>query len=376
MRVKAAAAVAAILLIACTGSTSPSPPTASPGAGVAATKAADLRVRLDLLLGEHVLLIGKESAAAAYVTDEYPGYLGLLAANGAELQDVMRLAFGNTAAGELGALWAEQNNGLVEYAVGLVTHKQSLADASAAALNATFVPQYAKLISSLTRLPSDQLAALVSQQVSATETAIGDAARQSFSQMYADLHNAYTLTTRLGDTLAPRIAQLFPDKFPGDPTLSAVDTRVRVSSLLQEHAYLTTMATDAVARGRSTEAPAVNLALGGSSTVLGTAFVQLLGSSAGTQAEQLWWDTRVSDLLHYAAGTGTKASVVQDFVARFAALAGIDQKLVAGELDATIVVVDDQRSRAFDRLAADDRAAATSMQPIADAMSAAGSVQG
>ena len=50
------------------------------------SKAADLRVRLDLLLGEHVIVIAKDSlAATANRADEYAGYATLLTVNGNDL---------------------------------------------------------------------------------------------------------------------------------------------------------------------------------------------------------------------------------------------------------------------------------------------------
>lgn len=332
---------------------------------------------MDLLLGEQVLIVAKETAAAAYGTDEYPGYVALLAANSSDLEAVMRLAFGNTAAVEFAQEWSQQDSDLVEYAVGLVTHKQSQADASSVDLTNGFAPRFTQLISTLTQLTTDQISHLVTQQLTATEAVIGEIVAQSFSHLYADLHSAYAQTTKIGDLLAARIAQMFPDKFPGDPSLHAVELRVSVNTLLLEHAYLTTMATDAVIRGRSSETPAVSGALAGSTTALGTLLAELFGSSAGKHAEQLW-STRDGALLDYATapGTTTKQSPAQGFITPFASAAHVSQVSVADELNAAVKVIDEQRSQAFDNLAADDRAAATEMEPIADAMVAAGSAQG
>jgi len=382
LRVKAAAAFAALLLVACSGSgstTASSSRTSSPstGSGLAFTKASDLRTRLDLLFGEQVLMVAKETAAAAYGTDEYPGYVALLATNANDLEDVMRSAVGNTAAGEFAQAWSEQNRDLIEYAVGLVTHKQSQADSAAADLNGVFVPAFGRLISSLTQLPADQMSHMIALQLTAIEAVIADAVAQTFPQMYTDLHSAYAQTSKLGDQLAGRIVQLFPDKFPGDPSLHVVDLRASVNTLLQEHAYITTMATDSVVRGRTSETPAVAAALAGSTTSLGTDFAELLGSATGKRVEQLW-SLRDSKVLDYAgaAGTTTKESLVQSFAPQFASLARVAQTSAVDELSATITVIDEQKSKTFASLAADDRAAAAAMEPIADAIVAAGSAQG
>src|SRR4029077_12784258 len=98
------------MLLGCTSSGGPSasaPPAASPSPvalNPAETKAADLRTRLDLLLGEHVIAIAKESAAAGR-SDEYSSYLHLLTSNGTELTDLMRSAFGDRAAATFDLIW-------------------------------------------------------------------------------------------------------------------------------------------------------------------------------------------------------------------------------------------------------------------------------
>jgi len=351
--------------------------TPSGSASLAGTKAADLRTRLDLLFGEQVLIVAKETSAAAFDTDEYPGYVALLAGNAGDLQTVMRLAFGNTSAGDFMRSWSQQDRDLVEYAVGLVTHKQSQADASVADLNNAFVPQFSRLINSLTQMPAVEITRLVAQQLAATEGVIGDVVGQSFAKGYSDLDDAYALTSRIADPLAARIAELFPDKFPGDTSLPAVTTRVSLNTLLQEHAYLTTMATDALMRGRSSEAPAADAALAHNLAALGPPLAELLGASTGKQALQLW-STRDASLLGYATigNAITRKSVAASFVPQFAAVSAIPQTPLSDELEAALTAIDEQRAQAFSTLAVDDRASATEMAAIADALAERGSAQG
>ncbi len=87
------------------------------------SKAADLRVRLDLLLGEHVIVIAKDSlAATANRADEYAGYATLLTINGNDLSSVMNSAFGASAAARFDQIWAMQTNYFVDYTVGIASH--------------------------------------------------------------------------------------------------------------------------------------------------------------------------------------------------------------------------------------------------------------
>jgi len=104
----------------------------TPGPNPADSKAADLRIRLDLLLGEHVVVVAKQAVAAANHTDEYTGYATLLTTNADATVDVMRSAYGNTAATQLDQVWRIENGYVIDYTIGVVTHN----DAGRAALRA------------------------------------------------------------------------------------------------------------------------------------------------------------------------------------------------------------------------------------------------
>jgi hypothetical protein len=367
----------AIILVACSNSSSPNttssasrtstPPSAVNPAG---TKAADLRTHLDLLLGEQVLLVAKQSAAAVNHSDSYAGYTTLLTTNGADLANVVRSAFGNAAADQLSQTWRIENGYLVDYTIGVVTHNQNKADGAMSGLVNGFVPQFAQLIMSLTQLPLDPITQLLSQQVLEDKAVIDDQAAQKPGSTFPDLHTAYAQSSRLGDALAPRMAQKFSDKFPGDAALRAVDHRVSLNMLLQEHAYLATMATEAIVRGSGSEKSAAATALAANADSLGTAFSDLFGNAAGTRFDVVW-AARDAALVGYAiAGDdASKQALAQSFVSQFIALAHVAATPVVDQVDATIKVIDDQRSKsAAASLPADDRAAAGGMESIADSV--------
>jgi len=71
----------------------------------------------------------------------------------------------------------------------------------------------------------------------------------------------------------------------------------------------------------------------------------------------------------YATGDSTSKHALNDtFVNAFAGLAHANQSQVAAQVTATLKVIDEQRAKSSRSLASDDRAAATSMQPIADSI--------
>jgi hypothetical protein len=373
-----------VALMACTSSTAPpasAPRATSPSPAAlnpAESKAADFRTRLDLLLGEHVFAVAKESNAAGR-SDEYSSYLHLLTSNGTELTELIRSALGDTAAGSFDKIWTAQNDSFVNYTIGLVTHNKSKSDGAMSSLATSFVPQLSQFFATATEMPLDPITQLTTQHVLETKALIDDQFAQSYPRAYADLRVVYAQASRIGDALAPHIAQKFPDKFPGDPSTKAVDVRVSMNNLLQESIYLATMTTSAAAGGRGAEQVAATRALGDNANDLGTLFNSLFGPSIGTRFDQVWAARDSATIAYSTASNGTAkqnalSRLTVDFVAQLSAVVRDATGLSAPTLSpaltaqvaATIAVLDDQRSKSWATLGGDDRAANSAMQSIAD----------
>jgi hypothetical protein len=347
---------------------SPAPTgSATPSANPADSKAANLRVQLDLLLAEHVMVVAKQATAATNHSDEYMGYLTLLTANGNSLASVVRGAFGNTAASQFEQTWAIQDGYLIDYTIGLVTHNDNKSNGAMSGLFDGFVPQFAQLIASLAQLPASSTTPLETAQLTKTKAMIDDDVAQSYTKLYVDMRSAYANSSLIGDRLAIRMAQQFPDKFPGDPSSSPVDARVALNGLLQEHSYLATMATDAVVAGRDADEASALGALAANRLDLGPVMTFLLGPGVRSPFDQLW-GTRDADLIGYAGSgdAGAKQRLAGTFVSQFAALTPASEATVRDQVVATLKVTDDQRAKSLQQVAGDDRAAAAAMQPIAD----------
>ena len=375
---------AAATLLSCTSSTGPAasaPRLASPSpvvANPADSKAADFRTRLDLLLGEQVILVAKE-ASAARRADEYKSYLRLLTSNGDALTELVRSALGDTAATRFGQIWSAQDDYLVNYTIGLLTHVKSKSDLAWSGLAIKFVPQLSQFLTSATEVPLDPIKQLASAHIVELRAMLDDQIGQKYPTMYADLRIAYAQASRIGDALAPRIAQKFPDKFPGNPSSPAVDLRVTMNTLLQEHAYLATMATSATTGGRSSEQGAAARALTANSGAVGKLLRGLFGASIETRFDQIL-AAKNTAMIGYASASRATAKqsafgqLIDVFVTRFAALvqdstgltSSSSRPAIQAQVEATIVVIDDQRSRSSARLGPDDRSAAAAMQGIAD----------
>jgi hypothetical protein len=354
-------------------------------ASTADSKAADLRVRLDLLLGEHVIVIAKDSlAATANRADEYAGYATLLNLNSNDLTAVMNSAFGATAAAKFDRIWATQTTYFVDYTVGIASHNADKSNGAASGLVNGFVPAFAQFMNSMTSISLDPVTQLSTAQVLAIKAIIDDQAALNNAEMFVDLHKAYEQAARLGDALATAIATRFTDKFPGDPAGKAVDFRVSLDTMLEEHAYLATMTTSAATAGRSTEQAAALTAMAANADSLGTLFSSVFGAAAGARSAQVW-GAHDAELVVYAgnADAATRQSgldgLTGSFVAQFLSLVRDSTDLSGAEISNavqsqvadTIKVIDDQRAKSTKLVAADDHTAAAATIPIGDLIATA-----
>jgi hypothetical protein len=368
-----APALAALALVACAPLGSSSSPSTSPAGSPSPTarpadsKAADLRTQLDLLLGEHVMVVAKQSVAASNHTDEYSGYLALLASNANSLTSLIRSAFGNNAANQFAQAWGVQNGYLVDYTIGVVTHNAAKSNGAMSGLVNGFTPQFAQLIASLTQQPFDSMTVIESEQVTDTKAVIDDETSQSYTRLYVDLRTAYAHSSGIGDVLAVAVARQFPDKFPGDPSISAVDARVSLNDLLQEHSYLTTMMSDAGIAGRGAEAATALGAIAAVRNDIDPVIGFLLGPDARTGFPGLW-GIRDADVFAYANASDSTARqrLTGTFVTQFSALTHVPAASIRNQMTATLTAIDDQRAKTYSKVSGDDRTAAGAMQAIAD----------
>ena len=139
---RSAAAMVALTVVvgACSGAASPSPiasvplpvsaspsvapamsssPSASTSEVMTDTAAADLRVKLDLLLGEHIIFASKATGAALLGhAAEYKAYGAMLNANGTDIGEMIGAAFGPDARDQFNKIWSAHNGYFVDYTVG------------------------------------------------------------------------------------------------------------------------------------------------------------------------------------------------------------------------------------------------------------------
>ena len=285
---------------------------ATAGGVITDSPAADLRTKLDLALGEHIVFAAKATEAAlGGRTEEFAAYGDLLNKNGTEIGATIGSVYGSDAADQFNKIWSAHNGFFVDYTTGVAKKDKAMQDKAVNDLTTVYVPQFADFISSATGLPKDAVTALTTEHVVQTKAIVDDQAKGDWKAAYADLRTAYAHMQMIGDALAPAIAAKFPDKLAGDPSTKGVDFRVALNQLLQEHLYLASSATGAALDGRTDEFAAAGDALNTNGTDLGAAIGSLYGDEAKDQFNQIW-SAHNGFFVDYTAGVAKKDQAMQD----------------------------------------------------------------
>ncbi|HET7465027.1 MAG TPA: hypothetical protein VFL29_00025 [Candidatus Dormibacteraeota bacterium] len=371
-----AASAAGVVCLAGCASTIGLPHSSPSGFADAGSQAAGVRAHVALLYGEHTYVLAKLAvAAAAGRKDEYRSYAGLLAANSDDLAAIFSRAAGESLGNQIGQALELGDGYYVDYLVAAVTNQNDAADAATNNLNTKYVPQLAQLMSSSLNISASSATRMFSEEVVGTNQFLSVAAK-GLAGAYGDVRAAYKTATATGAALGEAIVWKFHDKYPGEAADSASRVRTQLDALLQEHAYLTSMATDAAANaGPSAEFPAAASYLDESTPDLSSVIGTVFGVDVGNRALTIWLDQNRSFVAYASAS---------DDASRRDALDGLNQRStpaltallnslhvsadVAAVTEEEIGVIDDQRAKSYDVLAAEDRQSAVLLVSLGDLM--------
>ena len=364
-------------------------PSASMTASVVTdSPAADLRTKLNVALGEHLILASKATGAALDGrNDEFAAYGSLLNKNGTDLGAMLGTVYGQDAADAFNKIWSAHNGFFVDYTTGVAKKDKAMQDKAVKDLTTVYVPQFAELISGATGLPEDAVVTLTTEHVTQTKAVVDAQAKGDWKAAYAAIRTAYAHMQMIGDALAPAIVAKSPDKIAGDPSNSGVDLRVALNQLLQEHLYLASDATAAALGGRTDEFAAAGTALNTNGTDLGAAIGSLYGNDAKDQFNQIW-SAHNGFFVDYTTGVAKKDKAMQDkavqdlttvYLPQFADfLAGATDlpkdaltDLIQEHVLTTKAVVDAQAKGDWTAAAAADRTAGQHMEMIGDPLAKA-----
>jgi hypothetical protein len=251
--------------------------------------AADLRVALNTLLGEHVYLASRATGAAlAGRTAEFEAAAAVLDGNSMALSAAVGSVYGEDAGAAFLELWRSHIGFFVDYTNGVATNDEAAKTMAVENLTG-YAEDFAAFLSSANpNLPAEAVQQLVIVHVNTLAPAVERQGAQDFPAAFARLREAYAHMPMIGDALAGAIAQQFPDRFPGQADSPAADLRSGLNMLLGEHAYLAAAATDAAIGGRQAEFEAAAAALDENSVALSDAIGSVYGADAGAAFLELW----------------------------------------------------------------------------------------
>jgi hypothetical protein len=359
------------------------------------SKAADLAVTINLLLGEHLIIAAKATGAAlrgAESKNEYDAYAALLNQNGLELGDLVGSAFGEQAKTSFNGVWSAHNGFFVDYTVGVATSDETKKTTAVNNLTTIYVPQFSSLVASATGLPVATITPLVTEHVTGTKAIVDAQGAKNYAAEYAAIRSAFAHMKMLGNPLAQGVSAAQPANFPGDAKSKAALFRVDLNQYLQEHLYLATFATGAAIQGRNDEFTAAGTALNTNGTDIGKALGGLYGAAVETQFNSIWSAHNgffVDYTTAVATGNATAKQAAVDnlttvYVPQFSALleaatgtpAAIWAPEVTMHVTATAAVVDAQQTLQTTDTAANgtavvaaDRSAGQHMKMLGDALS-------
>ena len=184
-------------------------------ASVATASGADLRVTLDRLLGEHMLLASKASQRGFSGGKDFPAAAKSLDRNSVELANAIGSIYGANARqkflnGKL--LWRDHIRFFVNYTVAKA--KRDKAGQQRAVGNLMgYVEAFSSFLAGATGLPKSALRASIKEHVMHLKGQIDAYAAGNYSRAATLERTGYRHMIMTGDTLAVAIVKKFPQKF-------------------------------------------------------------------------------------------------------------------------------------------------------------------
>jgi copper chaperone CopZ len=277
-----------------------------------ATSAADLRIALNSLLGEHVLIAAVATSHALGGRDAaFKGAVGGLDANSVDLSRAIGSVYGPDAEKAFLPLWRKHIGFFVDYTTGVATKDKAKQEKAVADLVSYSSDFGAFLNSANPNLPKNIVADLVKGHILTLKEVVDAQAAGDWPKAYAATRSAYGHMHMIGDPLAAAIAKQFPQKFSGAVDSPAANLRNTLNLALREHAIIAAMATGSALGGRDAEFKAAAGALDANSVDISKA----IGSVYGADAEKAFlplWRKHIGFVVDYTTGLATKDKAKQD----------------------------------------------------------------
>jgi hypothetical protein len=255
--------------------------------------AVDLRVALNRLLGEHMLIAADATQVALGGGPEFKAVAGALGQNTDDLAASIGSLYGPAAKSAFAAQWTAHNGDFVAYTVAVSKHDDAAKKAALAGL-ATYQKDFGAFLAGATGLPAAAVSGALGMHIGHTAAVVDDFAHGDFTGSYTSETTGYTHIGTVGDVLAGAIAT---QKGLGATDGDAANLRITLDNLLAEHASLAIVAMERGFRG-SSDFKASAAALDANTVAL----ADLIGSAFGPQAHDAFlaqWRAHIGFFVNY-----------------------------------------------------------------------------
>jgi hypothetical protein len=333
LRLSAAMTVAALAVAACGpaggGATAPSTSAASKTAGASstvvpsvsaaastaastsATKAADLRIGLNLLLLDHVYITAQTTDQAIIGnTAGFNAAAATLDKNTLALGNAIGTAYGDAAKTTFVELWRKHIGFFVAYTQAAAKNDAAGKGKADADLDGYRKDFDAFISGANPNLPKGAVADILVGHVKGLESVI-DAQAAKDATWPDKAMTAAGHSQKIADPLSGAIAKQFPDKFPGDPASKAADLRVALNLLLDEHVHLTSFATGAALGANNAGFEQAAATLDKNTVGLANAIGSVYGDEAKSTFAELW-RKHIGFFVNLAKSTAANDQAMQD----------------------------------------------------------------
>lgn len=276
------------------------------GKGAGFTPAVDLRVTLNKLLGEHMLLAGNATQVALLGGKSFDADAAALQANTDDLAAAIGSLYGDDASKAFANQWNAHNGYFVNYTTAVAKDDDAAKQTAVDGLM-RYQEDFGTFLAGATGLPADAVKGQLAMHVMHTAKVVDQFGAKDYAGSYANLAMGYAHTGQLGDILAGAIA---PQKDLGEPTGDAADLRVKLGDLLAEHAALAIVAMERGYDG-SPDFDAAAKQLDANTVALG----DMIGSAFGDDAKAAFlsqWREHIGYFVNYTTALAKDDSAGQD----------------------------------------------------------------
>jgi hypothetical protein len=194
-----------------------------PGAKVAFSPKAELRVTLGRLLGEHLVLSAEAMRAGISKTPDFASAQAALEANSGDLSTAIGGVYGTDAGRAFADLWTRHTRAYLNYIKAFAANDSS-GKARALAVLRGYAAEFAAFISAANpKLPRSDVEALIRSHGESLITQVDAYAARDYRRSVTIVSEAHNHMFTVGDALANGIAAQFPDRFTDLETVPATD---------------------------------------------------------------------------------------------------------------------------------------------------------